>query len=226
MKEDIQKIKERIFSVSLSQYFQSDYYLQIAPLVKGKNILDVGCVDHDIYTANVYRLWNHYFLYKISRKVVGIDITKKSLALMTALGFHVRHMNAETISYTHIFDVVFAGELIEHLTNPGLFIQSATQSLKKDGRIVLSTPNTYAISKIIRVIQNYINEPPQNPDHTMYFTPKTISKLAEKCGLTVESIHYAHFPFMRNTLSIILNKLICLVLGERFKEIMIVVLKK
>ncbi len=42
------------------------------------------------------------------------------------------------------FDIVYAGEVFEHLYNPDFFLQEASRVLKKGGFIILSTPNLSA----------------------------------------------------------------------------------
>lgn len=213
----------------VEEYLKLDYYKRILPYIKDKKVLDVGCTGHDLLSkrvyANEYRLWNHWFIYKMAKKVVGIDIEEKSVRVMNGVGFNAKVMDAEDISFDEKFDVVFAGELIEHLPNPGLFLKSAQKVLKPNGVIVLSTPNTFSASKIIRVMQGRTNEPPENSDHTMYFTPQRLDKLAEKCGLEILKVDYSFFPFAKQTILNRLNQLVCKLLGDKFKEQILAVLK-
>ncbi len=48
-------------------------------------------------------------------------------------------------------DVVIAGEIIEHIYNPIKFIRECNRVLKKEGILVLSTPNTCSIKNRFRV---------------------------------------------------------------------------
>lgn len=227
--KDINKFK--INSAPIEDYLKQEYYRKILPYIKGKVVLDVGCTAHDLLSksvyANEYRLWSHWFLYKMAKKVIGIDIEKKSVETMNYLGFNAKIMDAEHINFDEKFDVVFAGELIEHLTNPGLFLKAAKRSLVPGGIILLSTPNTFSLHKIIRIMQGLTNEPPENSDHTMYFSPLRLETLAKKCGLRLVKIDYSFFPFARQTPFVILNKLVCKIIGKngRFKEQIMAVLK-
>ena len=210
---------------SVKHYLKYDYYKKIKKYVKDVSVLDIGCVDENIAFANKIRLWNHWFIYKMAKKVIGIDIEKTSLDKMKSMGFNVLTMSAEKINFTNKFNTVFAGELIEHLANPGLFLQKAKRVLTPKGVIVLSTPNTYALNKLVRVFQFRTNNPPENPDHTMYFTPRNLETLCRKCGLKVIKIDYAHFPYTKDSFLSILNKIACRILGEIFKEQIIVVIR-
>jgi 2-polyprenyl-3-methyl-5-hydroxy-6-metoxy-1,4-benzoquinol methylase len=218
-------IPKYISQIKIQEYLQHDYYQKISKYLNNKKVLDVGCVDENILLANTRRLWNFWFIYKTAKNVYGIDIERKSIQKMEKMGFQVLTMSAEEINFNNKFDVIFAGELIEHLSNPGLFLQKSKKALKRGGKIVLSTPNTFGINKIVRVIQLWTNEPPENPDHTMYFTPRNLEALAKKCGLKIIKIDYAHFPFTNQSAMSFLNKIVCKILGEKFKEQIIAVLQ-
>lgn len=210
---------------SIEDYLKLDYYQKIAPYVRDKAVLDVGCVEHSLSRINKRRLWNHWFIYKMAKKVVGIDLSKKSIKTMNESGYNAIVMDAEKINFKQKFDIVFAGELIEHLANPGLFLKSAQKVLKPNGLIVLSTPNTYAVSRIFRVLQGMTNEPPVNTDHTMYFTPLNLGTLAKKSGLKLIKIDYAFFPFAKKSLLSKLDEIFCKILGNKFKEQIIAVFR-
>lgn len=217
---------KNISKLILRDYLKHEYYRKIINYVKDKDVLDVGCVDGDIKVVNVKRLWNHWFIHLLAKRVTGIDIEKNSIRKMKSMGFNALYMSAEEIKFKNKFDVVFGGEVIEHLSNPGLFLLGAKKALKKDGVIVLSTPNTYAVNKIIRVIQLRTNEPPENLAHMMYFTPRNLQALCEKYVLNLIDIDYAHFPFINDTLLNKLNKIACALLGSIFKEQIITVISK
>lgn len=210
---------------TISDYLKTEYYQKIAQYIRDKIVLDVGCIDHDISKAGEGRLWNHFFIKSLSKNTLGIDIELNSIKKMQKMGYQVRQMDAQNLTFKEKFDVIFAGELIEHLINPGLFLKSAKNALKKGGIILLTTPNTFSVNRLVRIIQRLTNDPPANLDHTMYFTPQTIKTLAEKCNLKVISVDYSFFPFYSDSLIIKLNKLVCNILGDRFKEQLIIILK-
>lgn len=219
-------IPPHIKTKTLDDYLKFEYYQKILLPLKGKNVLDVGCVEDNLDKANLERIWNHWFIFQAAAKTTGIDVVEDSIKRMRSMGFNVFLMNAEKIKFNTKFDVVFAGELIEHLTNPGLFLQSAASVLKRGGKIVLTTPNAFSVNRLVRVVQHVTNDPPNNPDHTLYFTPATIRKLAELSGLRVSKIDYAYFPFLYSSPLVGLNKLFCKLLGNRFKEQMVVTIER
>ena len=57
-------------------------------------------------------------------EVIGIDINKKEIEKMREEGFNVHVENAEKINLDKNFNVVVAGEVIEHLSNPGISLNA------------------------------------------------------------------------------------------------------
>lgn len=79
-----------------------------------------------------------------------------------------------------------AGELIEHILNPGLFLNCARTHLKDDGKLVLTTPNANCL---IYFLENLLlGKEIDNPDHVAIYTATTLSLLLKKCGFVVEDI--------------------------------------
>src|SRR3989344_3969940 len=103
----------------------------IYPIVKGKDVLDVGCIEHDLDRKNKERIWVHDFLRENAKNVTGIDILEDDIKKLKWQGYDVHCMNAEKFNFNKKFDVIFAGELIEHLSNPGLFLEKCKKHLKK-----------------------------------------------------------------------------------------------
>jgi len=56
-------------------------------------------------------------------------------------------------------DLIIAGEIIEHLLNPVLFLRECNRILREEGEIILSTPNICSLKNRMRILFNKI---PQN----------------------------------------------------------------
>ncbi len=111
-----------------------------------------------------------------------------------------------------LFDMVYMGEIIEHTWTPATMIQECYRILKKDGLLVLDTPNPYAINSIIRFLfykkdwmgddrilsyyeaKNALGllandgEVLLQPQHKIFFTPAMIKQLLETQGFIIKSI--------------------------------------
>lgn len=87
------------------------------------------------------------------------------------------------------YDAVMASEVIEHVADVELFVQSCAQLLKPGGTIVFSTinrtPRSYALAIVaaeylLRLV------PKGTHDWNRFITPEELTLVAEKNGLKIE----------------------------------------
>ena len=114
-------------------------------------------------------------------KVFGVDTeTKKNTK-------YYKKATAEKIPFgSNVFDTLIAGELIEHLKKPALFVKEARRVLKTGGAMVITTPNRGSL--INKIFHN--NE---TPIHFSLFTWEELKKLLEKNGF--EIINYSAMSY-------------------------------
>lgn len=143
-------------------------------------ILDVGCVQHDAENAE-QSAWLHQHLYGITTDVVGIDILREDIAELREKGYNVRTADAEAFSLDREFDVIVAGELIEHLSDLGGFLESCRRHLTTDGRLVLTTPNPWAFVHLRRAVRGDVR---CNSEHTCWLDERTLRQLLARHGFT------------------------------------------
>lgn len=124
--------------------------------------------------------WPHKLLRDRALDVYGIDIVYDEQVIPENDRSRYQIAAAEDFSLEKKFDVIFAGDLIEHLVNPGLFLDNAKKHLKPGGRLIMTTPNTFNLFVMAGKLTR--PEPPINPDHTFYFNRKTMATLLQKCG--------------------------------------------
>jgi 2-polyprenyl-3-methyl-5-hydroxy-6-metoxy-1,4-benzoquinol methylase len=102
--------------------------------VKGKRVLDVACGEGYGLAA----------LQKAgAARVIGLDISEPVCQhARTKYGLDVRVATAEQIPLADAsMDVIVSFETIEHIPNPGLFLDECGRVLVPGGRLVISTPN-------------------------------------------------------------------------------------
>jgi len=102
------------------------------------NLLDIGCGDGFFLNCLSRDLSEKCTLHGIDYSEFQLERAKKKLSEAT-----FKHVNLEDgIPYDdNSFDVIFAGELIEHLFNPDTFVREVYRILKTNGIFVVSTPN-------------------------------------------------------------------------------------
>ena len=71
------------------------------------------------------------------------------------------------------FQLVFAGEVIEHLEYPGKALKNWVRVLKKEGRIVISTPNGLRV-----------NLAGGHSEHKHLFAPRDLQRSLQRLGMT------------------------------------------
>lgn len=155
---------------------------------KTDTVLDVGFWGQGITSAS--DVWPHKLLKERAGDVYGIDIEYDESKIPESERDKYKKTAAESFEFDIKFDVIFAGDLIEHLTNPGLFLENAKKSLKPGGRLIITTPNTYNLYSIAGKITR--PEPVTNSDHTFYFNRRTIQTLLGKCGWDVDQFGFMY----------------------------------
>ena len=112
---------------------------------KNKKVLDMGCRDG---------ILTRHFIEK--NEVTGLDIDQLALEACK------KNLNIETIWAdfslqipipTSSFDVVIAGEVIEHLPYPEITISEVSRILKPEGLFIGSVPNSYHLKNRLRVLK-------------------------------------------------------------------------
>jgi len=130
-------------------------------------VLDIGYVSGTL----------HDIILEASDKVVGLD-TRIGRGKDRVRGDAERMpLKAES------FDMIVAGELIEHLKTPERFLMECRRILRPGGRCVITTPNRK--SWVNRLTGSYNAEL-----HFSLFDKNELMSLLEKNGFETEEIHY------------------------------------
>ncbi len=85
------------------------------------------------------------------------------------------------------FDTIVAGEVIEHLSNPGKFLESCKKHLKPNGRLIITTPYPFALMNIVYAILKF-PKTCSNPEHTQWFCLSNLRELARRYNYRIVSI--------------------------------------
>ncbi|OFW56850.1 MAG: hypothetical protein A2V52_00260 [Actinobacteria bacterium RBG_19FT_COMBO_54_7] len=161
----------------------------------GKNVLDIGCADFPM-TAEKAR--NGELLYaNLCRvaEVTGIDYDARGIDELRSLGYKdVMVGDAENLAALNLrksFDVIVAGELVEHLMNVGRFFEGVRSLMTAETSLILSVPNAHAAKRFLRVL---FGTELVNRDHAYYFSQANIELLCERHGLEVKEAYYYLAP--------------------------------
>lgn len=174
--------------------FREEYIL---PLVEGRTVLDCGGVDHDAFALKAARGdWLHALAAERAKSVLGVDILAEPVARLNAEGrYRFVVANAEELPFREEFEVVLAGELIEHLHNPGRFLASAWRALVPGGTLILTTPNAHRLSSLLHLLRR--GRELIHPEHVSLFSPSALTCLVERHGFRIRDLRLLNRPARR-----------------------------
>lgn len=166
----------------------TDRFEVIARYIQRGSVLDVGCVDSrpqkEETGSRLERKSESLLVDRIvavNPNTVCLDIDESGIDRLRDRGYQAVCADATDVDLGEEFSTIVAGELIEHLENPGLFLRNMHRHLQPGGVLLLSTPNPFSIARFWKIVRRGM--PPVHEDHTCWFDPVTLEQLLERCGL-------------------------------------------
>ncbi|MBT2185435.1 bifunctional 2-polyprenyl-6-hydroxyphenol methylase/3-demethylubiquinol 3-O-methyltransferase UbiG [Sphingobium nicotianae] len=148
----------------------------------GKRALDIGCGAGLVAEP----------LCRLGADVTAIDAAPENIDVASAhavrmgLPIDYRACGVEAL-HDAPFDLITALEVLEHVTDPALFIGAVARLLRPDGLLILSTPNRTSKSKllVITLAEGFGQVPRGTHDWHKFLTPDETANLLGDTGLTV-----------------------------------------
>ena len=172
--------------ISKSQVIEKESFIK--QKCKNKVVLDLGCIRHDASFANNPN-WLHNEIKNVAKKVIGIDFLRDEVKKLQSLGYHILFGDVtKPLNFSEKFDVIVAGDLIEHLLNFEGFFKNCTDYLKKGGIVIITTPNPFYIDEFLYIAlkKTYF----VNPEHTCWMDPFTLNQLANRFNFKIQELHF------------------------------------
>lgn len=140
--------------------------------IKGK-ILEIGCGSGSFLEIAQGNGW----------KTAGVDIGNWRKNSKRDKKLNIEHGSLFDAGFEEkSFDVIFMGSVIEHLSNPNMYLQKIYRLLKNNGIFyVIGTPNIQSLT-ILMGIDKWIGNHP--PLHLLYFSKKTLCKIVKDNGFS------------------------------------------
>lgn len=158
----------------------------VSRLCAGRVVLDIGCLDETALVKRDTEHWLHGRIAQGARQVVGVDSSDRipPEGLVTAPNARIHRGDATDLDAALLqsapFDLVVAGEFIEHVNDPLRFLARLRQALP--GReLVLTTPNGPSAAN---ALMGCIGREAQHPDHLANFSFKILHTLCRRAGFT------------------------------------------
>lgn len=160
-----------LFPVNRNKFDFSVLYL---PRVENGKLLDFGCGNGWLMEKLVRLGWN----------CQGLDFDPKSVAFCQSKGLKVNLGDIPSQNFPdEYFDAITVNHVIEHLYDVDDFLENCKRILKKDGKLVITTPNTNSLLHK-KYKQNWYQLDP--PRHLNLFNNDNMDVLVRKNGFTVE----------------------------------------
>ena len=143
----------------------------------GRQVLDLGCRDGALTSR-----------YAEGNEVVGVDADREALAEAAKLGIETRWADLdEPLPFDEAgFDVVVAGELLEHLRDPARVVADVRRVLRPGGTFVASVPNAYRLKNRLRFLAG--RKPEDDPTHLQMFSAADVRRLL--AGFDEPTLHF------------------------------------
>jgi SAM-dependent methyltransferase len=161
----------------------------IRPHILRGSVLDLGCVSsrpaREGTRQRLSRLPDLLFkrICEINPDTTGVDIDAEGIELLRQAGYQAVCADVVTMDLGRQFDAIVAGEIIEHLDNPGLFLRNMRRHLKPTGALIVSTPNPFHGSQVWRIWRH--GRPSVHEEHVGWHDPLTLTRLMQRSGLEV-----------------------------------------
>ncbi len=158
--------------------------------IEGRTVLDCGPGGEQVKPDEEW--WQNLFLHRkireLARECIGIDNDNAAVEALRKMGFDIHFGDVERMSLGRKFEVVVAGEFIEHLSNPGLFLENVKEHLVADGKLILTSPNAWALGNIVRAV--FGRKPEINKGHVAWYDLVMFEQLLKRHGFVIEEFYW------------------------------------
>lgn len=186
-------VEEETYTIDYSGYRPDERFIAVATaftkdelatrIPPPAKLLDVGCGAGDFMTVAA----------SLGYQVEGIDVSDASARICTQKGLKARAGDFLTDSFDHNFDVITMWDVVEHLQDPGAFLERARSLLADDGYIFAKIPSFGNLSvQLSNRVPAAAGALLGAPGHVQYFTRQSLGTLLERKGLEPQWVPMGH----------------------------------
>lgn len=161
----------------IDQHWRFDEH-DLRPL-KGRRAADVGCGAGLLAEP----------LARLGAEVTGVDPAPENIAAARAhavgQGLAIDYKVGSVQALAGPYDLVTSLEVVEHVSEPRLFVQGLADALAPDGLLILSTPNRSALSRLMLIVvgEGTGRIPRGTHDWNRFLAPEELCALLADAGL-------------------------------------------
>ena len=159
---------------------------------QGRRVLHLGCIGmtEEPLAVKVAAMRDgrafHARLREVTLQSVGIDYDSAAVDELRRLGFdeivYGDLHQLDELGLQGPFDVILAGDLIEHLNNPGIVLRQLLHLVSETTSLVMSTPNSFGLPHFIRYARGQAVD---GNDHVLSFNIFTLRNLLSRHGFEI-----------------------------------------
>ena len=134
-----------------------EFRTALAEISPGHQVLEVGSgVGHFLAAAHEKGIFP-----------TGVELNSSAAKLARALGFVVHEEDIGSLAHRlgPTFDAVCCFQTLEHVPNPGEFLDGMLGTLRTGGKLILSVPNAAVLRVVDPDYQNLLDQPPHHLSH-------------------------------------------------------------
>lgn len=180
---------------------------ELVARTRHRRVLHLGCTNWP-YTVASDRAGTllHRQLATASGELWGLDGDAEGLAALRRRGFdHLWLGDLEDLTGARPlddaghageplggFDVVVAGEVLEHLGRPAALLDGIRPLLAPGGEVIVTVPNAYCAFRFASYALSWWrgHGEPVHPDHVAYYSASTLTVLLDRCGYDVVDLAF------------------------------------
>ena len=182
---------------AVPERFATRRELLLREVRSGQSVLDLGCGDGS-FSAE---------LLSAGAEVTGVDVADEAIRRAK-----VRAPAADLLKLDDRqplpfgddqFDLVWCGETLEHLVDPGAMIAEARRVLKDGGLFLVTTPNQARLRVAFEALAGRPLEDRLDPrsDHLRFFTARTLKLMISDAGFHQVFVNsFGGLPLLRSSL--------------------------
>ena len=145
-----------------------------------RNLLEIGC-------------GRGFFLEKVAGiyECLGVEINEEAAQVCRNKGLSVTTERLDTLALS--FDAIVAFEVLEHISEPRVFLQRVSELLAPDGCLIIAVPNP--VGYLAEFDHVLLNMPPH---HATWWRKETFEHVAQEfrlrnLGIADEPLRYMHY---------------------------------
>ena len=157
-----------------------DRFDYLSDLAAGKRVVHIGFVDAGCQALNQESgAWLHEHLAGTASDLIGLDLDTAGVENARRRGYEAHVVDCRDVDAVRTLDLapadlVVAGEVIEHLDDPGSFLDGVHALVAPGGMLVVTTPNATGLVNAAALLGNF---EVQHPDHVVMYTCQTLDAM-------------------------------------------------